>query len=1120
MAYPNFTSLTEGVKIYTDAMRGFVQSQLIAMYHNDWWERGVLNNLSRGLQNNLEQNVEHAPGKSKADFLEPVHFERIIQKQFHDAFRGIFADYQQTSAWLASASVARNFGTSHSVTGDLLPDDVGNYLLAMVRIMEQADLPEAAEVELIRKRVLHIGEHAEPLGEARSSQDTEPVRPASSGKLPYWWQVCEPHDAFQNPTTIDESLFAATLGDVAAGAAREEYLNPTIFFSHTYFTENLTQTIRDVASRLNFGPGPSVTEMQTPFGGGKTHALLTLYHLITHHEVSLAVPGVREAIGDVRIPPDAKVLVFDGQRYGIDPIEKEDGSTVNSLWGELAYQANPQLFFKLLHESDARGVAPGNALFRQILEDAAPCLILIDELVSYLVKLAFSDMRRVKNLYRQTNQFMQELLQLAGNVQGVAILISLPKSQKEFGGLDSEEIHRQLGIVEELQARADRVVSKRTPVNDHEIYTLMSKRLFKQVDRHAAEQAAHAYRDVYARNRDLYDPGVFSGDYLEQQIAAYPLHPEIIDVLYKKWSTASDFPRTRSVLQLLASVVADRWTARREEYAIQSAGVNLERERIRTKIVSAAGSGGGYDAVVAADIIGDDAHADLWDQRHGGEYERFQIARGVATTLLMHSFGGRSRLGALPVELYVGSVSPVVGHEYVREVLDTLEQSLWYVHRDGELRRFQTRVNVYRAIAQTAESQDGPTVNERLREAFGSAVGKPVGFRVFEWAATDGTIPDRPDPAIAVLAPMYAVQKDNDGVILGREKIDQLWERSGGGLRQWRNALILIAPDREQWSRTDDAMRSVIAFEWAISAAERRILDVSDQELRRLKSELNDKRESFRTSVVTAYRWVFYPEQDGLAVESLPVPATKGEKIAERAVERLSDQNYANPKILRRMSPSYFNAKLAPQIWKDEENALDLRDGLWVRLPQWTYLPILPDRGETLRQCIREGIGQKLWAVAIGDNETSTYRTLIERPEDLDDISELFDGSASLVKGAYWELIREQLHPAGVEPTPIIEPKPDDDLEPTPPPPGPKPPVITAPKRHGRVRLRVSNLPVSKTFNLQNYLFKPLQGQDPLATISISIDVISDAGIGEEVLEKSIAEAFDQLGFTLEWNAE
>src|SRR5690606_24324545 len=124
-----------------------------------------------------------------------------------------------------------------------------------------------------------------------------------------------------------------------------------------------------------------------------------------------------------------------------------------SLWGELAYQANPVLFERLLKDSDKRGEAPGNAIYREILEDASPCLILIDELVSYLVKLRFSSVRKTQNLYRQTVQFMQELLQLAGNVPGVAILLSLPKSQREFGGLDPVELQHQLGILEELQAR-------------------------------------------------------------------------------------------------------------------------------------------------------------------------------------------------------------------------------------------------------------------------------------------------------------------------------------------------------------------------------------------------------------------------------------------------------------------------------------------------------------------------------------------------------------------------------------------------------------------------------------------------------------------------------------------
>lgn len=120
----------------------------------------------------------------------------------------------------------------------------------------------------------------------------------------------------------------------------------------------------------------------------------------------------------------------------------------------------------------------------------APCLILIDELVSYLVKLKFSNTKRTQNLYQQTVQFLQETLQEAGNTKAVCVLMSLPKSRTEFGGIDPEKLQRELGVLDELKPKADRVVSKRTPVNDEEIYTLMSKRLFQRADREAASFAA------------------------------------------------------------------------------------------------------------------------------------------------------------------------------------------------------------------------------------------------------------------------------------------------------------------------------------------------------------------------------------------------------------------------------------------------------------------------------------------------------------------------------------------------------------------------------------------------------------------------------------------------------
>ena len=753
MAQSNYSTLTEGLQLYTDAMSRFIKQRLVAAFPNTWWEDGVVKNLPDGRRRQLQSDMGKNPKADNAEFLDPGMFVQVITRN-HSRFEDAFPNYKQTSSLLIQISEARNTW-AHSLTTDLPADDVGLTLMAMEKLLTDAGLAAAKEMEKLRKEVLGI--HDTPASPV--VEQPGPARPIRTGaNLPYWWEVCEPHDGFKSPSQVNESRFAASLGRVFAGAASEEYLDPVAFLSQTYFTENLTQMVREVASRLNGGDGASVTEVQTPFGGGKTHALLTFYHLINNPVEAQSLESVRSVLGGLSIPSDARVLVFDGQEHGVDPVPKENGVSVFTMWGELASQIDAGLYQRLVMDSDGKGVAPGNIVFSQVLEAASPCLILIDEVVSYLVKLRFSNTRRTTNLYRQTVQFLQEMLQLAGNVPGVCVLLSLPKSKAEFGGLDPQQLQRELQIMEELQPRADRVVSKRTPVNDDEIYLLMSRRLFKHVDPDVAQRVAEAYRQVYEKTPGQYDGTVLSPDYMKQQTASYPFHPELIDVLYKKWSTASDFPRTRAVLQLLANVVADQWTNGRESYTIQSGHLDLERERIRTRIVSAAGSGGGYDAVVASDIIGGDAHADHQDQRRGGEYERYRISRGVATTLLVHSFGGQLNAGAVPQELRLGTVAPNVGPEYVTEVLGSLEQSLWYVHRDGELLKFDTRPNIYRVIAQTAGNQSPESVNDRLKDALEKTVGSPQGFRVITWADADGSIADTPEPTIAILPSRYAIE--------------------------------------------------------------------------------------------------------------------------------------------------------------------------------------------------------------------------------------------------------------------------------------------------------------------------------------------------------------------------
>ena len=194
----------------------------------------------------------------------------------------------------------------------------------MVQVLAVVRLPEAGELERLRKDVLGITPEAVE-APPMTAAPTATVSPGVAACRPGSAVLVgggEPHDAFKNPATIDELLFAATLGGVHAGAARPDYLEPEIFFAHTLFTKDLKSTISDIASCLTGGDGPSVTEMQTPFGGGKTHAFLDLYYLIKHPERSLAVPGVKEALGDVRLPAGAQSAVFDGQEYGVEPTDE------------------------------------------------------------------------------------------------------------------------------------------------------------------------------------------------------------------------------------------------------------------------------------------------------------------------------------------------------------------------------------------------------------------------------------------------------------------------------------------------------------------------------------------------------------------------------------------------------------------------------------------------------------------------------------------------------------------------------------------------------------------------------------------------------------------------------
>ena len=99
--------------------------------------------------------------------------------------------------------------------------------------------------------------------------------------LPNWRQGCTPHRDIRKDA-VSEALFAVNLSRAIADEGADEYRDPTLFFERTHLTRTLQSLIRDVLDTLRGEPGAnSVIHLQTNFGGGKTHAELALYHLLT-----------------------------------------------------------------------------------------------------------------------------------------------------------------------------------------------------------------------------------------------------------------------------------------------------------------------------------------------------------------------------------------------------------------------------------------------------------------------------------------------------------------------------------------------------------------------------------------------------------------------------------------------------------------------------------------------------------------------------------------------------------------------------------------------------------------------------------------------------------------------
>ena len=283
-------------------------------------------------------------------------------------------------------------------------------------------------------------------------------------KLPWkpWHQVVELRpDVRTGELTL--SQFAADLYDVIMGKAKPIYAKPEEFFALTYPTYNLRELAKDVVHRLAGKSDKIVRQLELTYGGGKTHTLITLLHLVQDPSKLPDLPAVQEFVQHIGMtPPPTKVVALP-----FDKIDVEKGMEINGPSGELRWLRHPWSIMafqiagrdglRLLHADglDAeRESAPAEPLLVDLLalpmKDGLTTLILIDEVMMY----AYDKIGLEPPWRGRLKNFFQYLTQAATKIERCSIVASLLASEPSKNDAFGKEIAQE--IVHDLPPRAGR----------------------------------------------------------------------------------------------------------------------------------------------------------------------------------------------------------------------------------------------------------------------------------------------------------------------------------------------------------------------------------------------------------------------------------------------------------------------------------------------------------------------------------------------------------------------------------------------------------------------------------------------------------------------------------------
>ena len=835
----------------------------------------------------------------------------------------------------------------------LSSDDVARALDSMERVLEAfGNAAERHKIRDLRRDLMRQMFEEESRAERRRTA-AKPTEGQPQAGLTPWREIITPH-ADVREERFDQAEFAADLYAVAQGTADAEYQDPREFFARTYLTEGLQDLLVGAARRLSGGGGDPVIELQTNFGGGKTHSMIALHHLASG-VAAQDLPGVGDMLGEAGVSlPDgvARAVLVGHMISASEPHPAEEGVGLRTIWGHLAYQLGGRDGYEMVRADDEAGTNPG-ATLRDLFELFGPAVVLIDEWVAYTRQLRDADegTRLPGGNFDTQFTFAQALTEAAAAAPNVVVLITVPASDIEVGG------DRGRDALERLKNVLARTAAQWQPASPDESFEIVRRRLFDPVPPDRArvrDGVIRAFSEMYRQRPGDFPPGVGEAEYRRRMELSYPLHPALFDRLFGDWSALDKFQRTRGVLRLMALAISQLWQRGDRSLLIMPSNLPMDSGTLVSELKKYLDEG--WDPVIKSDVDGANS-LPLRIDNDTPHFGRLSATRRAARTVYMGSAPRPdAKRGVDLRSVVLGCTQPGESPGQFADALKRLSGEATHLYVDGNQYWYSLQPNVTRMAADRAASNyTDRDADDEIKRRMGRQRDRGNFAAVQIFAEGPGDVPDNDDGVrLVVLSPgvTHSSGDDNSPAVALAERI--LAQREGGP-RLNRNMLVFTAAAANRLGELRAATRSYLA--WCSIVDDSASLDLTAHQASQARTKQSDTSQQVDALIAETFTQVLIPTQKPGTpdVEWQTARASTDGDIGARVSRKLA----SGEELIARLGGVRVRMDIDRyDLWSDRGD-ISVRE-LWQTYARYPYMARLSSF-DVLTHAISDGAANMNW---------------------------------------------------------------------------------------------------------------------------------------------------------------